>query len=59
MADLGVVQRRGLMWIWGILAVLLAAGVVWLATTIFEGRAADLEIDMDAGETATRTASPP
>ena len=59
MADLGIVHRRGFLWIWWIAGILVLAGVVWLATTLFKGRAADLEIDMDAGEPATQVEPPP
>lgn len=52
MADLGMLQRRGLLWLLVLLAVLVVVLVLWGITSTMEGRAADLELDMDAGGSA-------
>jgi hypothetical protein len=53
MADLGMMQRREFMWLLALLGLLAVVGVLWLLSSMMEGRAADLELDMDAGGAGT------
>lgn len=57
MADIEIVHRRGFVWLWWVAGILLLAVIVWLAVAFFEGRAADLEIDMDAEKSGVQAAS--
>lgn len=57
MAELGILQRRGFLWLMLLLAILAVIGVLWLVSSMIEGRAADLELDMDAGGSAAEVSA--
>ncbi|HEV2147477.1 MAG TPA: hypothetical protein VGR37_08740 [Longimicrobiaceae bacterium] len=58
MADLGMLQRRGFVWLALLLGILAVVAVLWMLSAMVDGSAADLEVDVDAGGSAAAVSVP-